>query len=174
MGRLTHAFSAEPTVARLANGLELVLLENHGSPVISATAVVRTGADNETTTSSGASHMMEHLLFNGTERRTQRELYDETDLYGIYNNATTRRFHTDYFVLASKDRIREAMDIQEDMLFHSVFPEEKFEKERGIVLEELGKDILEPSYVADLLFRAAVFQPFFFHPWIQPVMPSFR
>lgn len=159
--------ASEPTVARLANGLEVVLIENHGSPMIAATMVVRAGADLETGPSSGASHMMEHLLFNGTERRTQRELYDETDLYGIYNNATTRRFHTDYFVLASKDRIREAMDIQEDMLFHSIFPEEKFEKERGIVLEELGKDIQEPSYVADLLFRAAVFQ---MTPYARPVL----
>jgi len=161
------ARASEPTIARLANGLEVVLIENHGSPMIAATMVVRAGADLETGPSSGASHMMEHLLFNGTERRTQRELYDETDLYGIYNNATTRRFHTDYFVLASKDRIREAMDIQEDMLFHSIFPEEKFEKERGIVLEELGENIQEPSYVTDLLFRAAAYQ---MTPYARPVL----
>lgn len=149
--------AAEPTVARLGNGLEVILIENHGSPMIAATMVVRAGADLETAGSSGASHMMEHLLFNGTERRTQKELYDETDLYGIYNNATTRRFHTDYFVLVSRERVRQAMDIQADMLFHSVFPEEKFEKERGIVLEELGKDEQEASYMSDLLFRSVVF-----------------
>ena len=99
------SFAAEPTVAFLGNGLEVVLIENHGTPMIAATMVVGAGADWETAGSSGASHMMEHLLFNGTERRTQKELYDETDLYGIYNNATTRRFHTDYFVLVAKDRI---------------------------------------------------------------------
>ncbi|MFH1278283.1 MAG: pitrilysin family protein [Candidatus Eisenbacteria bacterium] len=158
---------AEPTIARLGNGLEVILIENHGSPMIAATMVVRAGADLETAASSGASHMMEHLLFNGTERRTQKELYDETDLYGIYNNATTRRFHTDYFVLVSKERIRQAMDIQADMLFHSVFPEEKFEKERGIVLEELGKDEQDPSTMADLLFRAVAFAG---TPYARPIL----
>lgn len=161
------ARAADPTVARLGNGLRVVLIENHGSPMIAATMVVKAGADLETAGSSGASHMMEHLLFNGTERRTQKELYDETDLYGIYNNATTRRFHTDYFVLASSERIRQAMDIQQDMLFHSTFPEEKLEKERGIVLEELGKDAVDPSYEAELLFRAVAFAG---TPYARPIL----
>ncbi|MFH1679781.1 MAG: pitrilysin family protein [Candidatus Eisenbacteria bacterium] len=161
------ARAAEPTIAILRNGLEVVLIENRSSPMIAATMVVRAGADLETAGTSGASHMMEHLLFNGTERRTQKELYDETDLYGIYNNATTRRTHTDYFVLVSKDRIREAMDIQEDMLFHSAFPIEKLEKERGIVLEELGKDEQDPGHIADQLFRTIAFAG---TPYARPIL----
>ncbi|RPJ41512.1 MAG: insulinase family protein, partial [Candidatus Latescibacterota bacterium] len=161
--------AAEPLVARLGNGLEVILLENHGSPMIAATTVVRAGADLETAATSGASHMMEHLLFNGTERRTQKELYDEVDLYGIYNNATTRRSHTDYFVLVSKDRIREAMDIQADMLFHSTFPVENFEKEKGIVLEEMGKDEEDPGYIAEQLFRNAAFAG---TPYARPILGS--
>lgn len=161
------ARAAEPTIAVLGNGLEVILLENRSSPMIAATMIVGAGADLETAETSGASHMMEHLLFNGTERRTQKELYDETDLYGIYNNATTRRFHTDYFVLVSKDRIREAMDIQADMLFRSVFPPENFEKEKGIVLEEMGKDEQDPGTVAEGLFRNIAFAG---TPYARPIL----
>ncbi len=152
------ACSADATVARLENGLRVVLIENHGSPMIASTAIVGAGADWETAATAGASHMLEHLLFNGTERRTQKELYDETDYFGIYSNATTRRSHTVYFVLAAAEHVREALDIQEDMLFHSILPKEKFEKERGIVIEEIGKDEQSPSSIEDRLFRATAFR----------------
>jgi predicted Zn-dependent peptidase len=147
--------------------MEVILIENPSCPVVAATAVVRAGADLETDASFGSSHMMEHLLFNGTSRRSQKELYDEADLYGIYNNATTRRFHTDYFVLAPKDRIRKAMDIQTDMLFHSTFPEENFAKEKGIVLAELGKDEQDSGYLAENLFRAIAFAG---TPYARPIL----
>lgn len=167
LGVALPAHAAEPTLLRLANGMDVILLENHGAPMITSTIVVRAGVDYETTSSSGASHMMEHLLFNGTERRTQKELYDETDLYGIYNNAATRRFHSDYFVLAASDRIREAMDIQEDMIFHSTFPEKKFEKEKGIILEEIGKDEQSSSYLSDRIVRSILFAG---TPYARPVL----
>ena len=165
------ALAAEPTVIRLENGLEAVLIENHGAPMITATLVVRTGTDDETADLSGAAHLLEHLLFNGTERRTQKQLYDEADLLGVYNNAATRRFYTVYFVLAGRDRIAEAMDIQEDMVFHSVFPPDKFEKEKGIVVEEIGKDEQDPSYLADRLIRSVLFAG---TPYARPVLGTRR
>ncbi len=152
------AAAADATVAVLENGMKVGLMENHGSEMIASTAIVGAGADWETAATAGSSHMLEHLLFNGTARRTQKELYDDTDFYGIYSNATTRRSHTVYFVLVSKDHIAEALDIQEDMLFHSILPEDKFEKERGIVIEEIGKDEQNPAVIADRLFRAAAFR----------------
>lgn len=157
-GGAAVAGASDATVARLGNGLDVVLIEIHGSPMIASTMIVGAGADWETASTAGSSHMLEHLLFNGTERRTQKELYDETDFYGIYNNATTRRSHTVYFVLAQAEYIRQALDIQEDMLFHSTLPADKFEKERGIVVEEIGKDEQNPSLIADRLFRAKAFR----------------
>ena len=148
-----------------------LLIENHGAPMVTAVLVVRTGTDDETADLSGAAHFLEHLLFNGTERRTQKQLYDEADLLGVYNNAATRRFYTVYFVLAGKDRIAEAMDIQEDMVFHSVFPPEKFEKEKGIVLEEIGKDEQDPDYLADRLIRSVLFEG---TPYARPVLGTRR
>ncbi len=161
------AHGSNATVALLENGLEVVLIENHGSPMIASAAIVRAGADRETGPTAGASHMLEHLLFNGTERRTQQELYDETDRLGMYSNATTRRDHTVYFILAPNEHAVQALDIQQDMLFHSTLPPEKFEKERGIVIEEIGKDEQSSSHIAELLFRTAAFGG---TPYSRPVL----
>ncbi len=142
---------------KLPNGFEVILIENHQSPVISCVVTVKTGASNEDFLNSGVSHMLEHLLFNGTEKRTQEELYKETDFYGIYNNAHTDMDYTNYIVLTEKSHIEKALDIQSDMLFNSIFPEEKFEKEKGIILNEIARDMSEPSSFEGELFNLRFF-----------------
>ena len=142
---------------KLSNGFEVILIENHQSPVISCVVTVKTGASNEDFSNSGVSHMLEHLLFNGTGKRTQEELYRETDFYGIYNNAHTDMDYTNYIVLVEKSHIEKALDIQSDMLFNSIFPENKFEKEKGIILNEIARDMSEPSSFEDELFNLRFF-----------------
>ena len=142
---------------KLSNGFEVILIENHQSPVISCVVTVKTGASNEDFSNSGVSHMLEHLLFNGTGKRTQEELYRETDFYGIYNNAHTDMDYTNYIVLVEKSHIEKALDIQSDMLFNSIFPENKFEKEKGIILNEIARDVSEPSSFEDELFNLRFF-----------------
>lgn len=149
--------AATPLNIKLSNGFEVILIENHQSPVISCVVNVKTGASNEDFSNSGVSHMLEHLLFNGTKKRTQEELYKETDFYGIYNNAHTDMDYTNYIVLVEKSQAEKALDIQSDMLFNSIFPEEKFEKEKGIILNEIARDMSEPSSFEDELFNLRFF-----------------
>src|SRR5262245_57491490 len=78
----------------LENGLRVILIEHRANPMIASSIVVSAGVVHEPEGMNGASHLLEHLLFNGTETRTQRQLYDEVDRYGAYNNATTREDHT--------------------------------------------------------------------------------
>ncbi len=124
----------------LDNGLEVLTIRNSSSPMICLNLTIRTGAAYEDYYTSGMTHMLEHLLFNGTVNRTQEELYEETDLYGIYSNAFTRKFYTNFFMLLPSEFMENGMDIQSDMIFNSTLPPEKLEKERGIVIEELRKD----------------------------------
>jgi len=137
----------------LANGLRVVLIEHHANPMVASSVVVGAGVVNEPEGMNGASHFLEHLLFNGTETRTQRELYDVVDRYGAYNNATTREDHTLFSLLIQKEFMGQGLEIQADMLFHSTIPPENFEKEKGIVLEELARDRADPSYLAALAHR---------------------
>ena len=125
------------SIYQLDNGMEVLLIENRGLPMIGVNVVVKTGSAYETFSTSGMSHMLEHLLFNGTESRSQKELYDAVDLIGGYNNANTGTYYTNYMMVTPAEHIEKGMEIQADMLFHSVLPVEKFEKEKGIVLEEL-------------------------------------
>jgi len=134
------------SVFYLDNGMEVILIENHASPMITAFTIVKTGSRNEDASTNGSAHFLEHLLFNGTKNRTQKKLYGEMDYYGGYNNAHTGPDYTNYMILMPKEYIEQGMDIQADMLFNSTLPPEKFEKERGIVIEEIGKDADAPTH----------------------------
>jgi len=144
--------AAEMTETVLPNGLRVVLRPVDSNPVICTAVLVRAGVAWEPENMSGASHFLEHLLFNGTESRTQEQLYGDVDRIGAYNNATTRADHTLFMLLAPGEHLDRALEIQSDMLLHSTLPPDKFEKEKGIVLEEMGRDAGDPSHLADTFF----------------------
>ncbi|MCF6237537.1 MAG: insulinase family protein, partial [Candidatus Marinimicrobia bacterium] len=133
------------SIHKLNNGLEVLLIENRALPMVGVNVVVKTGSAYETYETSGMSHMLEHLLFNGTTTRTQRELYDETDLIGGYNNANTGDYYTNYMMVMPAEHQIKGMELQADMLFNSILPEEKFQKEKGIVLEEIAQSLSKPA-----------------------------
>ncbi len=129
----------------LDNGLQVLLIENPALPMVGVNTVVKVGSAYETFATSGMSHMLEHLLFNGTNSRTQKQLYDDTDRIGGYNNANTSEYYTNYMMVTPAENIVNGMEIQADMLFNSTLPEAKFQKEKGIVLEEISKSLGSPT-----------------------------
>ncbi len=140
--------------AKLDNGLRVVLIEHRANPMIASSVVVGAGVVHEGKGEGGGSHLLEHLLFNGTTTRTQRQLYDEVDRVGAYNNATTREDHTLFTLLIQKEFVERGLEVQADMLFHSTIPEENFAKEKEIVLEEMARDDSDPAAEAAERFRA--------------------
>jgi zinc protease len=153
----------------LPNGLRVVLVEHRANPMVCSSMIVGAGVVDEPEGLNGASHFLEHLLFNGTTTRTQRELYDDVDRYGAYNNATTREDHTLFTLLIQKEFVAKGLEIQADMLFRSTFPPDKFEKEKGIVLEELARDRNDPDYLAGEAFRTFAYAG---TPLARPVLGS--
>lgn len=144
---------ANAEIFRLDNGLEVLLLRIPSAPMTGLNVQVKAGSAQESFRTSGMSHMLEHLLFNGTEQWTQQELYDAADRIGAYNNANTTRFYTNFMVLAPNEDLDAAMEIQTQMLFHSLLPAAKFEKERGIVLEELAQTADDPATAVEALWE---------------------
>ncbi len=155
------------SVFYLDNGMEVILIENHASPMITAFTIVKTGSRNEDAATNGSAHFLEHLLFNGTKSRTQKKLYEEMDFYGGYNNAHTGPDYTNFMILMPREFIEHGMNIQADMLFNSTLPPEKFEKERGIVIEEIGKGADRPSTQVNNHFTRALFSG---TPYERPVL----
>jgi zinc protease len=133
----------------LDNGMQVLLIENPALPMVGVNVVVKVGTAYETFATSGMSHMLEHLLFNGTDSLTQKELYDATDKIGGYNNANTGEYYTNYMMVTPSENIYDGMNLQAGMLFHSTMPEEKFEKEKSIVMEEIAKSLANSSEQAD-------------------------
>jgi len=133
------------SICQLDNGMQVLLIENPSLPMIGVNVAVKIGSAYETFSTSGMSHMLEHLLFNGTTTRAQKQLYDDVDRIGGYNNATTAEFYTNYMMVTPSGQITKGMEIQADMLFRSTLPAEKFEKEKGIVLEEISKSLASPQ-----------------------------
>ena len=133
------------SIHQLNNGIQVLLIENPSLPMIGVNVAVKVGSAYETFSTSGMSHMLEHLLFNGTTSRTQKQLYDDVDRIGGYNNASTAEFYTNYMMVTPSEQISRGMEIQADMLFRSTLPADKFEKEKGIVLEEISKSLASPQ-----------------------------
>jgi zinc protease len=144
---ISTGMAAQPGVSihKLNNGMDVLLIENKALPMVGVNVIIKTGSAYETYETSGMSHMLEHLLFNGTTTRTQRELYDATDLIGGYNNANTGDYYTNFMMVMPTEHAITGMEIQADMLFNSILPEEKFEKEKGIVLEEIAQSLSKPA-----------------------------
>ena len=141
----------------LDNGIEVLMLPDPASRIVTSMVVIKTGSAWETLQSSGASHFLEHMLFNGTERRTQEELYAATDFYGAFNNAFTRRTHVAFMMAVAEPYLGRALDLQADMLLRSTIPADHFEKERGIIMEELAKDLASGVYQRDRLLQAETY-----------------
>ncbi len=145
----TQSLPQGVSIHLLDNGMQVLLIENPALPMVGVNVVVKVGSAYETFASSGMSHMLEHLLFNGTTSRTQKQLYDDTDRAGGYNNANTSEYYTNFMMVTPTENIRQGMEIQADMLFHSTLPEKKFLKEKGIVLEEISKSLADADEQAE-------------------------
>ncbi|MBK7771740.1 MAG: insulinase family protein [bacterium] len=148
---------ANTEILRLENGLSVVLLRNPGQPMVGIYTQVLVGSAREDFRTSGMSHMLEHLLFNGTEKYTQEELYQAADAVGAYNNANTTDFYTNYMMVVPAEHLEKGMDLQSQMLFHSLVPAEKFAKEQGIVVGEIVQGRDRPGEFAENTLREVIF-----------------
>jgi zinc protease len=149
--------SGASTETTLDNGLRVVLIPHRANPMVASAVVVGAGVVHEPAGAGGASHFLEHLLFDGTSTRSQREIAESADRIGAYNNATTREDHTLFTLLVASRYAEAGLELQADMLFRSTIPADVFESERKIVLEELARDRSDPGYARRGAMREAVY-----------------
>ncbi|MFO7608747.1 MAG: pitrilysin family protein [Candidatus Krumholzibacteriia bacterium] len=151
------ALPANLELLRLGNGLEVVLLRNPAQPMVGIYTQVKVGSAREDARTSGMSHMLEHLLFNGTAKWDQEALYARTDRLGAYNNANTTDFYTNFMTVLPAANLAGGLELQSQMLFHSLIPADKFAKEQGIVLGELVQARDRPGHALETTLRDALF-----------------
>ena len=167
---LLSAFSANllaSEVFYLPNGMQVILKENHTVPMISSVVVVKAGGKHETDEINGVSHLLEHLLFDGTKTRSREDITEGIKSKGGYINAFTRKEMTGYIILMPKEQFEFGLEIQADMLFNSIFPEAEIPKERKVVIEEIQKDNDNVDYIVERFFDSTAFA---FTPYAIPVL----
>jgi predicted Zn-dependent peptidase len=126
-------------VTRLPSGLTVVTERMDRVETVSLGAYVAAGTRNEDAAENGVSHFLEHMAFKGTARRSAARIAEEIENVGGHINAYTAREQTAYYVKVLKEDTALAADILGDILTHSAFAPEEIERERGVILQEIGQ-----------------------------------
>jgi zinc protease len=163
------ATPAAPVVAAtLDNGLRVLLLEDHRSPIVSVQIWYRVGSRNEARGATGLAHLLEHMMFKGTPRVGPGEFARRIERAGGNHNAFTSRDVTSYFVNVAADQLDLVLGLEADRLRGLLLDPRDVEAERQVVLEERRtRTDDEPAgflgeKVSALAFRA--------HPYGQPII----
>src|SRR5437762_1110642 len=125
--------------ATLANGLRIVTDRIDTVDTASLGLWVDVGTRHEAPEVNGAAHFLEHMACKGTERRSARAIAEEIEAVGGHLNAYTSRESTAYYAKVLKEDVGLALDILSDILLHSSFDPTEFERERTVILQEIGQ-----------------------------------
>ena len=140
----------------LPNGLRVVSESMDGLETTSLGVWVNVGARSETPEQNGVSHMLEHMAFKGTATRSARDIAEEIEDVGGQLNAYTSREQTAYFARVLGGDVPLAVEILADILQNSTFDPGELERERGVILQEIGEAHDTPDdLVFDLMQEAA-------------------
>ena len=126
----------------LDNGLQIVIDQDLNAKTCTIQYEVAAGSLDETGSYSsennfGCAHFVEHMLFKGTEKRNVQQLNIDVASIGAYVNAYTTSSQTAFFISSPSDVWKEAFEILNDYFWNSTLPEEEFNKEKTVILEEL-------------------------------------
>ncbi len=125
-------------ITELSNGLRVVTDRVASVESVALGVWVGVGTRNEDLSYNGAAHMVEHMLFKGTDRRDALEIVEVIENVGGHMNAYTSRELTSYHIHLLKNDVPLALDVLADMVQHSTMPEDEVERERGVILQEIG------------------------------------
>jgi zinc protease len=131
----------------LANGLEIIVLEDHSVPVVTIELAVRNGSFTEPPELNGLSHLYEHMFFKANRAvQNQEEYLQRIGQLGIAYNGETREEVVEYYFSTTSPNVRAAMNFMRDATRYPLFDEKEFERERQVVIGEIDRNESEPGY----------------------------
>ncbi|MFD0766474.1 M16 family metallopeptidase [Mucilaginibacter lutimaris] len=144
-------------VHTLPNGIR-ILFKHSPSPITHCCFVLNAGSRDELPQKEGLAHFIEHLLFKETHRRNTNQILNHLELVGADLNAYTTKEYTCIHASLLNQHLERAVDLFEDILFHSTFPEDEMEKERGVILDEISSYLDQPEEAIQDDFEEYVFK----------------
>lgn len=145
------------TVTTLDNGLRIVTERNPSVETATLGVWVDAGSRIESEADAGTAHMLEHMVFKGTTRRSAQAIATEIEDVGGHLNAYTGREHTGYYAKVLKEDIDLAIDLTTDLVFAATLEAEELERERAVVLQEIGQANDTPDDIIFDQFQATAF-----------------
>lgn len=161
---------AAPSVAHfaLANGLEVVVIPDHRTPVVTHMLWYRVGAADETAGKTGLAHFLEHLLFKGTKKNPQGRFSQTVSIIGGQENAFTSSDYTGYFQRTSREHLKMLMEFESDRMTGLVLTDDVVKPELQVVLEEQNMRVANnPGARLGEQMEAALYLN---HPYGRPII----
>ncbi|MAI08208.1 MAG: peptidase M16 [Magnetococcales bacterium] len=121
---------------KLENGLDVYVIEDHRTPVVVNFVWYKAGAGDEEEGKTGLAHMLEHLMFKGTENIPPQEFSKIVARHGGKDNAFTSYDYTAYFQKVAKENLPKMMEIEAERMTGLTFTDQEFQPERDVILEE--------------------------------------
>lgn len=144
-------------VHTLNNGIRL--LHKPGTTSIShACIIINAGSRDETLQKSGLAHFIEHLFFKRTEKRSTSQILNRLELVGADLNAYTTKEYTCIHASFLNPHLERTLDLFEDIVFHSIFPEDEMVKEKEVILDEISSYQDQPDEAVNDDFEDMIFE----------------
>ncbi len=150
------------------NGLKLLVKEDHRAPVVVSQTWYKIGSSYEHDGITGVSHVLEHMMFQGTEKYPGGEFSRIISENGGRENAFTGKDYTAYFQLLEKSRLEVSFRLEADRMRNLVFAEEEFDKEIEVVKEE--RRLRTEDKPVSYLYEAAQATAFQTSPYRYPII----
>ena len=156
------------TVRTLPNGLTIIIDEDHSAPVASIQAWCQTGSIHEGKhLGAGLSHILEHMLFKGTETRPSSEFVLRIQDQGGYINAYTSYDRTVYWIDIPSKGVVTAIELLSDAMMNSALPPLEYSKEQEVIRREFAMGFDDPDRVASHQLMGTAYQV---HPYRIPII----
>ena len=140
-------FATDAKMFKLDNGQTVVIQEVRNNPIVTIDTWVKTGSIDEDDSNNGVAHFLEHLFFKGTKNYEPGEFDKILETKGAITNAATSKDFTHYYVTIPSKDFDLAIELHADMMMNPLIPRSELEKERKVVLEEINKDLTNPSRI---------------------------
>ena len=132
---------------KLANGLEVMVIENHAVPIVTVELNVKNGAYTEGPEFSGLSHLYEHMLFKANRTIPSQEAYlRRVNQLGAQWNGTTSEERVNYFITLGVDSLVQGLQFMEDAIRYPLFNQDELVRERPVVLGEFDRNEANPFF----------------------------